>query len=45
LFVFGMLNWIFMWYDPERDQPVERLGDEMVDLLLGGLGAAPPESS
>lgn len=38
LFVFGMLNWIFMWYDPERDQPVERLGDEMVDLLLGGLG-------
>lgn len=44
LFVFGMLNWIFMWYDPERDQPVERLGDEMVDLLLGGLGATPPEA-
>jgi TetR/AcrR family transcriptional regulator len=43
LFVFGMLNWIFMWYDAERDQPVERLGDEMVDLVLGGLGGAAPK--
>ena len=39
LFVFGMLNWIFMWYDPARDNPVEKLGDEMVDLVLGGLKA------
>ncbi len=37
LFVFGMLNWIFMWYDAGRDQPVERLGDEMIDMLMGGL--------
>ncbi len=37
LFVFGMLNWIFMWYDPQRDGPVERLGDEMADLVLTGL--------
>jgi AcrR family transcriptional regulator len=35
LFVFGMLNWIFMWYDPARDGPVESLGDEMVALVLG----------
>ncbi len=41
LFVFGMLNWIFMWYDPERDGPVERLGDEMADLVLHGLARAP----
>ncbi len=39
LFVFGMLNWIFMWYDAGRDQPVERLGDEMIDMLLGGLAS------
>ena len=37
LFIFGMLNWIFMWFDPERDEPVARLGDEMVDLVLNGL--------
>jgi AcrR family transcriptional regulator len=37
LFVFGMLNWTFMWYDPQRDGPVENLGDEMADLVLPGL--------
>jgi len=38
LFVFGMLNWIFMWYDAERDGPVERLGEEMAETVLQGLG-------
>jgi len=38
LFVFGMLNWVFMWFDPERDDSVEALGEEMVGLILGGLG-------
>ena len=37
LFIFGMLNWIFMWYDPARHGPVERIGEEMLDLLLNGL--------
>jgi AcrR family transcriptional regulator len=37
LFVFGMLNWIFMWYEPERDGTVEQLGDEMLALVLEGL--------
>ncbi len=37
LFIFGMLNWVFMWYDPERDNSVEALGDEMVSLVLDGL--------
>jgi len=37
LFIFGMLNWIFMWFDPERDDSIERLGDEMITLVLHGL--------
>ena len=37
LFVFGMLNWIFMWYDPARHGTVEQLSREMCDLLLNGL--------
>jgi AcrR family transcriptional regulator len=37
LFVFGMLNWIFMWYDPARHGPVEQVGEEMLDLVLNGL--------
>lgn len=37
LFIFGMLNWIFMWYDPARYGPVERIGEEMLDLVLHGI--------
>lgn len=40
LFVFGMLNWVFMWFDPERDGPAERLGEKMTDLVLHGLDGA-----
>jgi TetR/AcrR family transcriptional regulator len=40
LFIFGMLNWIFMWYDPERDVPAEKLGEEMLALLMRGLVGA-----
>ena len=37
LFIFGMLNWVFMWYDPARDAPLDELGEEMVALVLNGL--------
>jgi AcrR family transcriptional regulator len=37
LFIFGMLNWIFMWYDPSRHGTVEQIGQEMRDLVLNGL--------
>ncbi len=37
LFIFGMLNWIFMWFDPKRDDPVEALGDKVLRLALSGL--------
>ena len=42
LFIFGMLNWIFMWFSAERDEPVANLGEEMIDLILNGLDNAPP---
>lgn len=37
LYVFGMLNWIFMWYDPARHGDVRKIGDEMIDLVLHGI--------
>ena len=37
LFIFGMLNWIFMWYEPSRHGTVEQIGREMHDLVLNGL--------
>lgn len=37
LFIFGMLNWIFMWYEPSRHGTVQQIGQEMCDLVLHGL--------
>ncbi len=37
LFIFGMLNWIFMWFDERRDTPIETLGDEMIHMIFHGL--------
>jgi AcrR family transcriptional regulator len=37
LYVFGMLNWIFMWYDPTRHGLVSEIGAEMIDFVLNGV--------
>jgi AcrR family transcriptional regulator len=37
MLVFGMLNWIYMWYDPKKDGSVEALGEEMIGVVLDGL--------
>lgn len=41
--LFGMLNWIYTWYAPERDVPVADLAADMSRLFLRGfLAAAEP---
>lgn len=44
--LFGMMNWIYNWYRPEADVPVERLAEDMTRLFLGGYlqpeAALPP---
>jgi TetR/AcrR family transcriptional regulator len=42
LYIFGMLNWVFMWHRPAKDGPVEELADEMFDLLIKGIGRGAP---
>ncbi|MGQ0813918.1 MAG: TetR/AcrR family transcriptional regulator [Gemmatimonadota bacterium] len=44
--LFGMMNWIYNWYRPERDVPVAELADNMSQLFLHGYltGAAPAPS-
>ncbi len=37
--LFGMMNWIYTWYRPDRDGPVEALTDEMTRLFFGGFPA------
>ncbi len=37
LFIFGMLNWAFMWYRASKDGSAEALADEMLDLVENGI--------
>jgi hypothetical protein len=34
--LFGMMNWIYTWYHPERDVPVDQLVEEMTSIFLEG---------
>ncbi|HSL72060.1 MAG TPA: TetR/AcrR family transcriptional regulator [Longimicrobiales bacterium] len=40
--LFGMMNWIYNWYHPDRDVPVAKLAEDMSQLFLRGFltGAA-----
>jgi AcrR family transcriptional regulator len=44
LYLFGMLNWIVMWFDPERNDP-EELSESLVELFLRGYRSAPPSAA
>jgi AcrR family transcriptional regulator len=35
--LFGMMNWLYNWYRPDRDVGVEQLAANMSRLFLGGL--------
>lgn len=35
--LFGMLNWIYNWYHPERDVPVAELAEDMHQLFVRGF--------
>jgi TetR/AcrR family transcriptional regulator, cholesterol catabolism regulator len=34
--LFGMMNWIYNWYNPERDVPVSKLAEDLSQLFLRG---------
>jgi AcrR family transcriptional regulator len=40
LSIFGMVNWIYTWYDPQRDGTPAQLGDRMFELIHSGLRSA-----
>jgi hypothetical protein len=39
LSLFGMMNWIYTWYNPRVDGDAEALAEEMGDIFLRGIGA------
>jgi AcrR family transcriptional regulator len=39
--LFGMLNWLYRWYNPKRDKSPTSLANQLADQFLGGIiGAA-----
>ncbi len=37
LALFGMINWVYTWYRPDRDFDAKALADSMTDLFLHGV--------
>ncbi len=35
--LFGMMNWLYTWYDPERDGSPDRLADAVQGIFLHGF--------
>jgi AcrR family transcriptional regulator len=38
LSLFGMMNWIYTWYNPRQDGRAERLAREMGNIFFRGIG-------
>jgi AcrR family transcriptional regulator len=38
LALFGMLNWTYSWYRPDRDANPEELSERMLEIFLDGFG-------
>ena len=51
LLLFGMLNWVYTWYNPRRHRDLKNLQEQLSNLFINGIkprpGAAPrgPESA
>jgi AcrR family transcriptional regulator len=45
LSLFGMMNWIYTWYNPRVDAGAEVLSREMGDIFLRGIGVATRHNS
>jgi TetR/AcrR family transcriptional regulator, cholesterol catabolism regulator len=45
LSLFGMMNWIYTWYNPHVDGDAKVLAREIGDVFLGGIYATSPPSA
>jgi AcrR family transcriptional regulator len=43
--LFGMINWIYTWYNPRLDGTAEALADQMSGIILSGVGSGMIEKS
>ena len=42
LSLFGMMNWIYTWYNPRVDADAAEIAGKMGDIFLCGVGTAAP---
>jgi AcrR family transcriptional regulator len=40
LLLFGMMNWIYTWYNPRLDGKAERLAQDMSKIFFRGIGSS-----
>lgn len=40
LFLFGSLNWVYMWYDPEKNADINELSSQCLKVYLNGINNA-----
>lgn len=40
--LFGMMNWIYTWYRPEKDDSIDRLGSVILHIFLEGISSRLP---
>jgi len=45
LSLFGMMNWIYTWYNPRVDAEAAELARTMGDIFLQGIGAGPAKTA
>jgi TetR/AcrR family transcriptional regulator len=43
--LFGMMNWMFTWYSPDRHGRPEDLVQDVFNTFIGGLGAGKPAAA
>ncbi len=37
LFLFGSLNWVYMWYDPKKNANIDKLSSQFLRVYLNGV--------
>jgi len=37
LFLFGSLNWVYMWYDPKKNSNIGKLSNQLLKIYLNGI--------
>jgi AcrR family transcriptional regulator len=37
LALFGMLNWVYMWYNPRRHRDLKKLGEQLSGIFIDGI--------